>query len=256
MQKRNRKPVDVYGHLLWAFFQGEGNVEIVENDVGDIGVGNVGPQIYFSEYKHWTPIEKKAMQYVNGRALDIGCGVGRHSLYLQKKGLDVTGMDASPLAIKVCKLRGLKKAKVLPIEQIHRFKPNSFDSVLMMGNNFGLFGSFQKARSLLRKLEVITSSEARIIAETTDPYQTDDLLHLQYQRRNRKRGRMGGQLRFRIRYRNLKGKWMDYLIVSKSELQKILANTGWKVRRFIDSGGPQYIMVLEKHKRALAKALH
>ena len=165
-------------------------------------------------------------------------------------------MDASPLAIKVCKLRGLKKAKVLPIEQIHRFKPNSFDSVLMMGNNFGLFGSFQKARSLLRKLEVITSSEARIIAETTDPYQTDDLLHLQYQRRNRKRGRMGGQLRFRIRYRNLKGKWMDYLIVSKSELQKILANTGWKVRRFIDSGGPQYIMVLEKHKRALAKALH
>jgi 2-polyprenyl-3-methyl-5-hydroxy-6-metoxy-1,4-benzoquinol methylase len=85
------------------------------------------------------------MEFVKGRVLDIGCGAGRHSLYLQKRGFDVLGIDSSPLAIKVCKLRGLKQAKVMSIEELN-FKPNSFDSVITLGSNFGLFGSFEKAK--------------------------------------------------------------------------------------------------------------
>ncbi len=51
------------------------------------------------------------MEFVNGRVLDVGCGAGRHSLYLQKKGFDVLGIDVSPLAVKVCRLKGVKKLK-------------------------------------------------------------------------------------------------------------------------------------------------
>ena len=69
--------------------------------------------MYFSEYENWHTIEKKAMVFVKGKVLDIGCGVGRHSLYLQKKGFDVLGIDNSPLAIKVSKLRGVKKTKIM-----------------------------------------------------------------------------------------------------------------------------------------------
>ncbi|MDP2650044.1 MAG: methyltransferase domain-containing protein, partial [bacterium] len=59
--------------------------------------------------------EKDAMKFAGGRVLDIGCGGRRHSLYIQKKGFDVVGIDNSPLAIKISRLRGLKKAKVLLI---------------------------------------------------------------------------------------------------------------------------------------------
>ena len=85
------------------------------------------------------------MEFVNGRVLDVGCGAGRYSLYLQKKGFDVLGIDVSPLAVKVCRLKGVKKTQVMSIEALN-FKPRSFDSVLMMGNNFSLFGSFKKAK--------------------------------------------------------------------------------------------------------------
>ena len=44
---------------------------------------------------------------------------------------------------------------------------------------------------------------ARIIAHGTDPYGTTDPVHLAYHRRNRERGRLGGQLRLRLRYRML-----------------------------------------------------
>lgn len=235
---------DAYGEEIWAYYKGREVFEIVERDDGYISASNL-PKVYFSEYEDWSPHEKRAMEFVKGRVLDIGCGAGRHSLYLQSKGFDVLGIDVSPLAIKVCKLRGLKKAEVMSIQDID-FKPDSFDTIIMMGNNFSLFGSFEKARRLLKRFHKITSKDALIIAETRDPYATDNPAHLEYHEFNKKRGRMAGQLRIRIRCGKYATPWFDYLLVSKKEMKEILKGTGWKVKEFIDSGDSQYIAVIEK----------
>ena len=81
--------------------------EIIERDDGYITAMSL--KFYFSEYEDWPLVEKKALTFVKGRVLDIGCGVGRHILYLQRKNFKVLGIDNSPLSIKVCKLRGVKK---------------------------------------------------------------------------------------------------------------------------------------------------
>jgi len=73
----------------------------------------------------------------------------------------------------------------MSIEELD-FKPNSSDSILMMGNNFSLFGSFQKAQRLLKSFHRLTSKKAFIIAETRDPYKTDNLSYLEYYEFNRK----------------------------------------------------------------------
>jgi len=167
--KGKKQLVDAYGEQLWSYFKtGEPRNEIIEREDGLLSLGNYGGKLYFSEYKDWYPIEKQAMKYVRGRVLDVGCGAGRHSLYLQAKGFDVTGIDNSPLAIKVCRLRGLKKARVMAFKDVGQFKPDSFDTVLMMGNNFGLFGSYKLAQTLLKKLHRLTSPDALIIAMTRD----------------------------------------------------------------------------------------
>ncbi len=234
---------DAFGQGLWAHHNGKESLEIVERDDGYIDAMN--PTIYFSEHKDWPPSVQKAMEFVKGRVLDVGCGAGRHSLYLQKKGLDVLGIDISPLAIKICKLRGLRKAEVMSIDEVD-FKPNSFDTIIMMGNNFGLFQSFKRARELLKRFHKMTSPNALIIAETRDPYTTDNPAHLEYHRSNRKRGRMGGQVRIRVRFKKYATKWFDYLMVSKEEMREILRGTGWKVERFIDSEDSSYIATISK----------
>jgi cyclopropane fatty-acyl-phospholipid synthase-like methyltransferase len=188
------------------------------------------------------------MKLVRGRVLDIGCGAGRHSLYLQKRRFDVMGIDNSPLAVKVCKARGVKKVKNMSIADIGKFKPHSFDTVIMLGNNFGLFGGMERGRKLLRKLYRITSPGARIIAESTNPYKTKNQDYLWYHKFNRKRGRMGGQLRFRLLFKKCVGEWFDYLLVSKDEMKEILKSTGWKAGKFIDSSGPSYIAVIRKNQ--------
>jgi SAM-dependent methyltransferase len=245
---RDSQSKDAYGHLLWDFLKGREPLEIVERDDGLISV-DYGPRVYFSNYKTWIPIEKIAMKYVRGTVLDIGCGAGRHSLYLQKKGFDVIGIDSSPLAIAVCKSRGLRKARVLSIANVGVFAPSTFDSVILMGNNFGLFGSFHRAQVLLKQLHRITTPSAKIVAATTDPYATEDPLHHAYRRWNMRRGRMAGQVRLRIRHRNLISAWMDYLLVSKKELGEILVGTGWSVYKFHNSrkaSHARYLMVLRK----------
>ena len=243
--KKLKPEEDTFGQEMWACYKGEEAAEIVERDDGYFNATPGNPKSYFSEYEDWDPLDRKAMEFVEGRVLDIGCGAGRHSLYLQNKGFDVMGIDSSPLAIKVCKLRGLKKATSMPIEEMN-FESNSFDTVIMMGSNFGLFGSFQKARRLLKKLHKMTSENGLIIASTRDTYKTDIADHLEYHKRNKEKGRMAGQLRIRIRFRKCVGRWFDYLIVSKKEMKEILKGTGWKIKEFIDSDDSLYIATIEK----------
>src|SRR5262245_5608687 len=244
---------DGYGALLLSGLKtaGQNVFEVAEREDGFIAASN-WPSRYFQEYRRWSKREKQAIQCVKGRVLDIGCGAGRFLLHLQQKGFDATGIDSSRGAVRVCKLRGIKRVLLRPIEGIGKFKPGSFDTVIMMGNNFGLFAGFKKARRLLRQLYGITSAKGRIIAEAVDPYQTKEPLHLAYHRQNRKRGRMSGQARIRIRHQNIVGAGFDYLLVSRKEMKQILAGTGWQIEEIIDDRGPGYTAVLVKTRDARA----
>jgi len=188
------------------------------------------------------------MRYARDRILDIGCGAGRHALYLQNKGLDVLGIDVSPLAVKVCRRRGLKNAQVMSISEVGS-RLGMFDTIMMMGNNFGLFGSSKRAKWLLKKLSRITTRNGRIIASTTDVYNTEVPEHLEYQSFNRSRGRMSGQLRIRVRYKHFVTPWFDYLLVSKKEMENILDGTDWCINRYLDGPtSPRYIAIIDKKK--------
>ncbi len=179
--------------------------------------------------------------------LDVGCGAGRVALHLQAKGHYVLSIDVAPLAIRTCKLRGVKHAKVASITDAGP-RWDTFDTTVMFGNNFGLFASLAGARRLLKRFARMTSPCARILAESLDPYKTEEPAHLRYHRRNRRRGRMAGQARIRVRYKDLASPWFDYLLVSVQEMRRIVEGTGWRVSRVFESGRPSYVAVLEKVK--------
>ena len=236
---------DAYGHLVYDYFKKGVGWEVVERDDGLIDPSELLPAYYFTPYRNWSDRERRALRLVKGRALDVGCGAGRVALYLQNRGFDVLGIDLSPLAVRVCKLRGLKKVRLLPADKINRLD-GKFDTILMFGNNFGLFGSYKRCRAMLKVFYKATSENARIIAESVDPYRTRDPAHLAYQRRNRKMGRMSGQVRIRVRYRTYKTPWFDYLLVSQKEMRHLITGTGWRIEELIKSKEAAYIAVLGK----------
>ena len=236
---------DAYGHLLYDFYNGVDNVEIVEREDGYIDISRMGPTNYFAEFPDWEDHQKAAIEHACGRVLDIGCGAGRHSLYLQQQEHEVLGIDNSHLAIQVCQQRGLKNTMCVPITQLNS-KFGIFNTIIMMGHNFGLVSNYIRAQWLLKRFASMTTDDGRIIAETMDPYKTDNPIHIDYHKYNRNRGRMSGQLRIRIRYKHYATPWFDYLFVSKSELEDILVGTSWTIERYIDSDRPTYIAILRK----------
>jgi len=236
---------DAYGHALWDYLQRKGRgYEVVEREDGYVGISG-GREMYFADYRNWPSRHRQAIRYAKGRVLDVGCGAGRHALYLQRKGLDVLGIDTSPLAVRVCRHRGLKHVRLMSVNQISPAL-GTFTTVLMLGNNFGLFANPERARWLLRRLHGTADQDARIIAETVDIYQTDNPFHRPYHRLNRQKGRMAGQVRMRVRYQKYATPWFDYLFVSRKEMEKIVHGTGWAVQRLIPPSGPLYIAVIVK----------
>ncbi len=239
---------DAHGRVVYDLYRGLGATEIVERDDGWIGV-SPGPSFYLAPYRKWPKHERAAMRYVRGRILDVGCGAGRACLYLQDRGQSVVGIDVSPLAIKTARLRGVRRARLMAAAEVS-MRLGKFDTVLMLGNDFGVMGNLRHARWLLRRFSSITSTTGQIVAAVVDPYDTQDGDHRRYHRRNKSRGRMGGQIRIRVRYGKYCTPWFDWLFVSRSEMQRLLEGTGWQVDRFIDSAGPGYIAVLRKETPA------
>lgn len=235
---------DSFGQFLMTYLQTGEADDIIERDDGFIGM-SIGGAAYFSEYSEWSPNVHAALEFTQGRVLDVGLGAGRHALYLQAKGHDVIGIDNSPLAIEVSKLRGVKDARLMPIEAVGESLA-VIDTVVMMGNNFGLFADFEKAQSILKRFYEISPQHGRILAETLNPYGTSDPIHLEYHQQNRDKGRMGGQIRFRHRYRQYCADWMDYLFVSLPELESILDGTGWRLSKTFGDTEGIYTMLLEK----------
>jgi len=234
---------DAYGAMMLAALDGRGSPEIVERDDGLFEASNYH-ETYMAPFQRWPAHNRRAMRFVRGRVLDVGCGAGRVCLHLQERGLDVVGIDISPGAVEVCRRRGVRDARVCPIENVDA-SLGVFDTIVMLGNNFGLFASKAKARRLLRRFHELTSERGRIVAETRDVHRTEDPVHLTYLERNRRRGRLPGQIRIRVRYRLLKTPWFDYLMVSRDELEELLAGTGWRLARTLDSEDT-YIAVIEK----------
>jgi SAM-dependent methyltransferase len=241
-----REGTDVFGRALMDWVRGGTAPEIIERDDGFTDVG-AGHELYVAKFKDWNSSERRSMRYVRGRIIDVGCGAARVSLYLQQRGFDVVGLDASPLAVRSARLRGLNQAWCMSIDELSE-RIASFDTIVLLGNNFGVFGTPQRLKRMLGVWARQTNSEARILAQSTNPYCGGaPAFDRAYYQRNKQKGLMPGQIRVRTRYRGYVGEWSDWLFVSRNEMRILLKGTGWHQTKILGGlPGEPYVAVLEK----------
>ncbi|MDP6452442.1 MAG: class I SAM-dependent methyltransferase [SAR202 cluster bacterium] len=239
-----RDEQDAYGHEIMDYLDGKPAFEAIERDDGTVLLSG-GPQMYFAPFRKWQPSSRKAMRFVRGRVLDVGSGAGRHALHLQERGHEVVCIDNSPLALEVCRRRSVLETRELSVYQVSR-SLGIFDTIITMGGNLGLLADIERGKRLLERFDRVTGPKARIIGETRDPHHGDDPTHTAYHESNLKQGKMAGQIRIRVRYRQYVGAWINYMLVSRDELRGVLEGTNWVLSRTIDSDGPEYAAVIEK----------
>jgi SAM-dependent methyltransferase len=236
---------DVFGRALLDWAKGGTVPEIVEREDGFTQSG-AGPEVYLSAPKDWPAAERQALRSMRGRVLDVGCGAGRVSLALQERGVDVVGLDWSARAVEAAKLCGVRDVRRGSIDHLGR-TIGQFDSIVLFGNNFGLFGTPDHARELLSAWARRAKPGTRIFLESTSAYFGGapgfDRL---YYRRNLERGRPPGSVRLRYRFEGLKGEWFTWIFVSEREMRAVLRGTGWRLIRVLKSAhSDPYVAVLE-----------
>ena len=87
----------------------------------------------------------------NGKILDLACGKGRHSVYLNKLGYNVTGVDLSEHSINYAKQFENDSLR-FDVHNMTKPYPETFDAVF---NLFTSFGYFENDDYNLRTIEAI-----------------------------------------------------------------------------------------------------
>lgn len=134
---------DAYGFAIEEHSCGRGVTELVERDHGWIDVTKGAPA-YFAEFDDWPTRQRRAAAYVRGKILDMGCGAGRVALHFQDLGYDVVGIDVSPRAVKVCRRRGVRNVRHLPVSQVSS-RLGMFATIVLFGGDFGLLENPRRA---------------------------------------------------------------------------------------------------------------
>lgn len=120
----------------------------------------------FRNYDEMPKIEQKALQLAKGKILDVGCGAGSHSLTLQNdRNLNVVSIDISENAIHACKLRGLKNARV---QDIMTLESEKFDTILLLMNGTGIFGTLKETPTFLQKLKSLLNPNGQVLIDSSD----------------------------------------------------------------------------------------
>lgn len=154
---------DIFGKAIQDFYKGNATEDIITST--SISEEDVLPLAYlFRKYSEMPQIEQEALQLAHGKILDVGCGAGSHSLYLQNNGLEVKAIDISKGAIDVCKKRGVLNAEVLPLLE----ETETFDTILVLMNGTGIFQTIKDVPKYLAHLKSLLNPGGQILIDSSD----------------------------------------------------------------------------------------
>lgn len=192
----------------------------------------------FRDFEQMPKIEQRALELARGKILDIGCGAGSHSLYLQnQQKLEVLSIDISPNAIEACRLRGLKQCRV---QNILTMEQEKFDTILLLMNGTGIFGKLSQCGLYLQKLKGLLHPNGQILIDSSDliymfdqdedggswiPTDTDYY----------------GETVFHIRYKGEKESPLDWLFLDYQTLQNAAQSNGLSCELLLEGENYDYL---------------
>lgn len=173
--------------------------------------------------------EERLYSLVKSPVLDLGCGLGRFTVPLSRKGHVVVGIDISANALAVCRAVTDRRNTSLIQMSVDRigFAPDVFSTILAMGLNIGAAGNLASLKQLFDLLRRSCIEGGHFLLTSIDVTRRWD--YESYFLANISKGRDMGQSRARFRFGKAKGEWFDWIYVSPDDLRSIAGQTGWKV---------------------------
>jgi len=225
---------DVFGKALLDFYNGKATEDIIT--ATNISGEDVLPLEYlFRNFNKMPNIEQKALNLCKGKILDVGCGSGSHSLYLQENGFKVKAIDISKGAIKVCKKRGVINAEEKALLQ----ETETFDTILLLMNGTGIFKTIIAITTYLKHLKSLLNKNGQILIDSSDiKYMFEDEDGGFWQDLN---SGYYGELDYFLKYKGEEEKPMKWLYLDFSTLNIACASVGLQCEKVAEGEHFDYL---------------
>lgn len=229
---------DLFGKALLDYQNGMYSEDI--RTTSSLDEDDVLPLPYlFRDFEDMPSLEQKALSLCRGRILDIGCGAGSHSLYLQEMGYDVTGLDSSKGAIATCRLRGVEnsiKSDILDFSGSDEGVRKGYDTLLMLMNGIGIVGQVKLLDRYLMHLKSLLCPDGQILLDSSDIiYMYEDFEDRDMSQENHP---YYGEVEFTMHYKGQKSDRFHWLYLDYPNLQKAAERNG--LRSECMALGPHY----------------
>lgn len=196
----------------------------------------------FRTERDMNDIEKTALELAHGHVLDVGSGAGCHSLALQQRGMRVTSIDVSRLAIEAQIQQGVKDA--IPADFFTHSFTMQFDTILMLMNGIGLCGALERLPQLFVRLDEMLAPGGCLLADSSDLsyiYEDEEgTIDLS--------GVKGyyGEVDFCMQYGDIKGRPFHWLYVDEDTLTTIATAAGYVAEVVCRGTHHDYLMRLKR----------
>ncbi|MFW9785438.1 MAG: class I SAM-dependent methyltransferase [Candidatus Heimdallarchaeota archaeon] len=231
------KSMEPFGLALKEFYKGNQQARVIFHR--DDGLkDNYYVSHCFRNEMEFSSIEKQAIDLCYGRVLDIGAGVGPHSLELQKRGLDVCALDISSHACEIMEKRGVKN---VICADVYELDEKNFDTILLMGRAIGFAEDLTGLKKFLEFCKNLLNPNGQILLDSLDVRSTTDPVHLAYQERSRQLGRYIGVINLQMEYKGKFGEKFRLLHVDSETLEECAKKTGWSYKLLIQEETGSYL---------------
>lgn len=229
---------DILGKALQDYHNGNYSEDIITTT--NISDEDELPLPYlFRSYSEMPKLEQRALKECRGSILDVGCGAGSHSLWLQQQEKAVTAIDISEGAIEVAKSRGVQKAMKANILDVTE---QTFDTILLLMNGTGIFETVEKTAGYLQHLKTILKPNGQLLIDSSD-------LQYMYDRNEDgsiwvPRERYYGELEFTMTYKGETSPWFPWLYLDESLFKRLAEANGFSFKVLVRGENFDYLAKL------------
>ena len=196
----------------------------------------------FRDEDEMPEIERKALGMGRGKTLDVGAGAGCHSLILQKRDIDVTAIDISPLSVETMRARGVKNA----FEQDFYAHEGRYDTILMLMNGIGIVGTLNRMPMFFHHLDKILAPDGQLLCDSSDisyVFENEDgiieLPDTDY----------FGEINYQMRYQDIIGEPFSWLYVDVKTLRQVAEKHGYGVEIIAEGKHYDYLARIFKNNQ-------
>ncbi|MFC5046775.1 class I SAM-dependent methyltransferase [Aquimarina hainanensis] len=236
---------DIFGLAIQDYYTSNSpeDITVIAPDFDD----DLIPIAYlFREYSLMPAIEQKALELSYGTVLDVGCGAGSHSLYLQKeKKLNVKAIDISAGAIRIAHKRGVSNAACENFFD----QEGSYDTLLFLMNGSGIIGRLPNIDYFFTQVKKLLHPKGQILIDSSDiSYLFEDEDGGFWVDAN---ADYYGEMKYKLRYKGDESEWFDWLYIDYNTLVNAANAHGFICECIIKGENNDYLARITAKKNTL-----